>query len=149
IHELPSPAPDLLEQADQLANLLRKQLRADGSLNVDEPGQAGASANAESVKHGPGRALYGIIRSHALRPEAWKLEALRKGRAYYHDWWQRNKNMEMLPWHTAAYIEAHLATKEPGFATAVFEMNDWLCGLQYQQVDPRRARWAGGFQTWT
>src|SRR5262249_9900019 len=66
-HELPTPAADLLDQADQLANLLRKQILADGSLNIAGLGQDSApagpssSANAEAVQFGPGPALYGII----------------------------------------------------------------------------------------
>jgi hypothetical protein len=27
-------------------------------------------------------------------------------------------------------------------------MNDWLCGLQYDQIDPRRLDWYGGFMSW-
>jgi hypothetical protein len=150
IHELPSPASDLLDQADQLANLLRKQIQADGSLNVGDTGADNRSGalQAAAVQRWTGPALYGIIRSQPLRPAAWKLEALRKARACYHSYWKQNKNVPMLAWHTAAYAEAYLLTKEAGFAEAVFEMNDWLWGLQYQQVDPGRTSWVGGFQPW-
>jgi hypothetical protein len=27
-------------------------------------------------------------------------------------------------------------------------MNDWLCGLQYIQLDPRNPIWSGGFMDW-
>lgn len=150
IHELPAPAPDLLEQADQFTNLLRARLQADGSLRLTPAGEdvAAGTLNAEAVEHNPGPALYGIIRSQQLRPAAWKLEALRKARIFYQTYWNAHKNVPMLAWHSAAYAEAYDLTKEPGFATAVFEMNDWLCGLQYQQVDPGRAAWVGGFQPW-
>ena len=150
IHELPAPANDLLDQAEQLTNLLRKQILPDGSLNVAEVGVESkpGTLNAEAIQHYPGPALYGIIVSQRLRPAAWKLEALRKARVYYQQYWKHNKNVPMAAWHSAAYTEAYLHTKEPGFAEAVFEINDWLCGLQYQQVDPRRVAWMGGFQPW-
>ncbi len=140
IHELPAPAPDLLEQADQLANFLYQQIQADGSLK-------GAAA-AEAMQNCAGPALYGIIHSQALRPAPWKLDTLRKGRAYYHAYWQQHKNMPMASWHGAAYTEAYFVTKEVGFANVVFELNDWLLGLQYGQGEPGRGTWAGGFQTW-
>ena len=145
IHELPSPAKDLSQHADQLTNYLRTQQQADGSfaLAAEDP-----LAKAEIIQHCTGPALCGIARSQALQPAPWKLDALRKACAYYHPWWQKNKNLPMIPTHTAAYAEAYLATKEPGFAVAVFEMNDWLCALQYTNVDPRRTHWAGGFQPW-
>jgi len=42
-----------------------------------------------------------------------------------------------------------MLTKEQRFADFVYEMNDWLCGLQYQQIDPRHPLWIGGFMEWT
>src|SRR5207244_360841 len=78
IHELPAPAADLLQQADQLADMLQKRVRADGSLSADEPGEE--SHPDDTAQHFAGPALYGIIRSHAQRPEPWKIAALAKAR---------------------------------------------------------------------
>ena len=110
--------------------------------------QDAAAIHAETVQHYSGPALYAVIRSQTLRPAAWKLEALRKARPYYDAYWKQNKNMPMLAWHTAAYTEGYLVTRETDFAETVFDMNDWLCGLQYQQSLPARAAWVGGFQPW-
>jgi hypothetical protein len=142
IHELPAPAPDLLEQADQLANFLYQQIQADGSL------KGASEAEPEAMQNFAGPALYGIIHSQSLRPAPWKLDTLRKGRVYYHAYWQQHKNIPMAVWHGAAYAEAYYLTKEVGFANAVFEINDWLLGLQYGQGEPGRGTWAGGFQSW-
>jgi hypothetical protein len=142
IHELPSPAADLLGHAEQFAQYLRLQQQADGSfvLNVEDE-----QAKSAIVQYCSGPALHGLIRSQARQPAAWKLDGLRKACAYYRAYWQYNKNIAMIPEHSAAYAEAYLATKERPFADAVLEMNDWLCGLQYTSVDPRRSHWAGGF----
>ncbi len=150
VHELPTPARDLLDQADQLANYLRKELQNDGSINLALPAgdDRPTSLNHGALQNIPGPALYGISRSQQLRPAAWKLEALRKGRAFYHAYWKQTKNQPMATWHTAAYAEAYSSTREQAFADAVFDMNDWLCSLQYQQGDPRRAAWVGGFMPW-
>ncbi len=142
ICELPNPAADLLQSADELTNYLRAHLQTDGSFASAVEDK---NARAEIIQHCTGAALHGLMRSHAQKPAPWKLDALRKACAYYHAWWKQNKNLPMIPEHTAAYAEAFLATKEPSFAECVFEMNDWLCGLQYANMDARRAHWAGGF----
>jgi hypothetical protein len=142
IHELPNPPADLVQHADQLTNYLRTQLQTDGSFAL------GADARAEMIQHCTGPALAGLMRSHAHKAADWKIDAVRKGCAHYHVWWRQNKNLPMVPAHTAAYAEAYLATRDKALADAVFEMNDWLCTLQYASVDPRRGHWAGGFQQW-
>lgn len=146
IHELPAPAADLLEQGDQLANFVRAQLQNDGALKVN--GVSDQSLSDDVRYHQTGPALYGIIRSQALQPAAWKLEALRKAHAYYLPHWKANKNLPLAVLQTPAYAEAYLLTKERAFAEAVFEMCDWLCTLQYQQANSTQAAWTGGFQRW-
>src|SRR5262249_40356275 len=39
-----------------------------------------------------------------------------------------------------------LLTKEPAFADCVFDMTDWVCGLQYTKDDARNPAWLGGFR---
>jgi hypothetical protein len=72
----------------------------------------------------------------------------RKAIVYYRAWWKDHRSMAFVPWQTAAFAEAFVQTKEPAFAELVYEMNDWLCGLQYDQLDPRRLLWNGGFKKW-
>ena len=43
--------------------------------------------------------------------------------------------------------EAYLLTRDQAFADFAFEMNDWLCGLQYG-LDPQHELWMGGFKGW-
>jgi hypothetical protein len=166
ISELQAPEKDLLEPSEQLCNYIRRQQRPDGSLSyADNPSstegrqagstegrQAGepqaAAQDADGINYYPGEALYGLMCSQARRPAAWKTEVVRKALAYYLPWWRAHKNMAFVPWQTAAYTEAYLATKEQAFADAVYEMNDWLCGLQYERLDPQHPLWVGGFMTW-
>jgi hypothetical protein len=146
IHELPNPPSDLLERAEQLCNYIRRQARADGSLRCDDGGN-GADDPAAAAEY-PGLALDGLMHSHKLRPASWKIDLMRKAAAYYRPWWQAHKSREFVPAQTAAFVEAYLVTKDKGFADFVVEMNDWLCGLQYGAIDPRRALWTGGFKGW-
>jgi hypothetical protein len=72
----------------------------------------------------------------------------RRAIAYYHPYWRDHKNLAFVPWQTAAYAEAYLLTKEQAFADCVNEMNDWVCTLQYERLDPRHPLWVGGFMGW-
>jgi hypothetical protein len=85
------------------------------------------------------------MRSQAHRPAPWKADAARKALAYYAPWWRAHKTPAFVPWQTAAYAEAFLATKEKPFADFVGEMNDWLCEQQCDRLDPRHSEWLGGF----
>ncbi len=149
IHELPAPQQDLLDKAEQLCNWIRRQARADGSLRCDDGDNDKPDAeDADRVHEYPGLALYAVLRSQKHRPAAWKTELAQKALAYYRTWWKGHRGMAFVSWQTAAWTEAYVQTKEAGFAEFVYEMNDWLCGLQYDQIDPRRLAWYGGFMTW-
>ena len=148
INELTKPADDLLEQSEALCRFIAKQQQADGSLSyVDSPAE---SVDPEGVNFYPGEALYGLMRSQQYRPAPWKTEVVRKALAYYRPWWQKHKNMAFVPWQTAAYAEAFVQSqgKEQAYADFIFEMNDWMCGLQYTRMDPRQPLWLGGFMNW-
>jgi len=150
INELPDPGADLLEESEQLCAYIRGQQRADGSLDygdgfTDTPAD---KADPDGINYYPGEALYALMRSQRHRPAPWKTDVLRRARAYYLPWWRAHKNMALVPWQTAAYAEAYLATKERPFAECVYEMTDWLCEEQYTQLDPRHPLWVGGFMGW-
>jgi hypothetical protein len=150
IHALPNPQPDLLEKAEQLCQYIRRQARADGSLGCHDAVEADKpeAEDIDSVSEYPGLALYALVRSQKRQPASWKLELVRKAVSYYRPWWQAHRNLAFIPWQTAANAEAYVQTKDPAFGEFVYEMTDWLCGLQYDQLDPRRLAWYGGFRGW-
>jgi hypothetical protein len=147
INELPSPAADLLQQSEQLCAYIRKQQQPDGSLSYSDSPRDG-KADIEGINYYPGEALYGLMVSQRHKPAAWKTEVMRKAVAFYLPWWRNHKNPALVSWHTAAYTEAYLLTKDKVFANSVHEMNDWLCGLQYVQLDRNHPLWVGGFMSW-
>jgi hypothetical protein len=146
VNELPAPQEDLLKKSEELCAYLRKQQRADGSLSWTEGDE---KADPDGAHLYPGLALYGLMRSQAHRPAAWKTDAARKALAYYQPWWREHRTMTFVPWQTAAYAEAFLLSKEKPFADFVCEMNDWLCGLRHENLDARHPEWLGGFMTWS
>src|SRR5262249_9166712 len=84
-------------------------------------------------------------RSQKRRPAKWKTDVVRKALPYYLKHWREQKDRDFVYWHSAAWTEAYLLTREKPFADAVLEMNDWLCSLQYEALDPHHPRWLGGF----
>ncbi len=151
INELPAPEKDLLAKSEHLCNYIRRQQRADGSLSCTDSSEGVKAADdPEGINYYPGAALYGLMRSQHHQPAAWKNDLARKALAYYRTWWRAQKNPAFVPWQTAAYAEAYLRTREQAFADFVNEMNDWVCGLQYDRLDPRYpAFWYGGFKAWS
>jgi hypothetical protein len=149
VYELPAPAEDLLNQAEQLCNYVRTRQKADGSLSaVDGPEAGATSETPEAGDAFAAEALYAVARGLARRPAPWKVELLRKSLAYYPPRWRARKGVAALPRLTAAWAEAHLATRERAFADAVLEMCDWVGTLQYQQLEAERSLWVGGFMGW-
>jgi len=148
IHELPNPDADLLAKSDQLCEYIRAQQRSDGSLRCREAvaGERGDD-DPEEAQQFPGQALYALMRSQQQRPAAWKTDLVLQATPFYLKCWRDHKGREFVAWQTAACAEAFAATKEKVFAEAVFEMNDWLCGLQQEGLDPQHPQWLGGFPT--
>jgi hypothetical protein len=143
INELPRPEKDLLERSEQMCNYLRKQARADGSLAYQE-----GKDEMEGANEHPGAALYGLALSQRHRPAEWKTALLKTALPYHRDYWKKHPTMAFVPLMSAAFAETHALTKDKACAAFVFEMNDWLCGLQYLRVEPRKVSWHGGFHGW-
>jgi hypothetical protein len=147
INELPMPQDDILDKADQLCRFIATRQQVNGALQCTNS----SSTDTEAVVNGcsssgPGQALCGLMASQRRRPAQWKLDIVHKALGYYQDWWRSHRNAELAASQTPAYAEAYLATKSKDYADAVFEMNDWLCALQYSQLDPRHQQWWGGFK---
>lgn len=149
IYELPGADPKLLAEAERLGEFLHRQLRTDGSVHyTDGPDDIPTKTDPAGGNEYPGTALHALAVSHRAKPAAWKLEAVRKGLAHYRAWFKANPHPMLAATLTPAFTELHLQTKSSEAAAAVFEMNDWLAGLQYPAGDPRHPMWAGGFKGW-
>jgi hypothetical protein len=153
ICELPDPAPDLLDQGEQLAVFIAHRQQPDGSFRcTDTPEEP---ADPDAINRHPGPALYGLMRSQALRPVPWKAEAARKALGYYRTWWRDDKHKQatFADWQSAAFAEAFMQSKswtanrqpDPAYAAFAFEMCDGLCALQIRDLDVRHPHWRGGF----
>jgi hypothetical protein len=147
INELPAPQKDVLEQSEQMCNFIRSQLRSNGSLLCSDRPEEATSDVKQTEAHvvSAAQALYGIALSQHHRPAPWKSELLHRACAFYAPVWKKQRSLSSASYLVCAFTEAYLETKEKSFADAVFEINDWLCGLQYDRLDPRHPDWWGGF----
>ncbi|MCS6852908.1 MAG: hypothetical protein NZ700_17245 [Gemmataceae bacterium] len=147
IHELPQPGGDLLKQADELCRFIRLQQRDDGSFRCTD--QAEHADDVDSIGQYPGLAVHALAVSQRHQPAPWKAAVLRKAFPFYRAWWSKNRGLSFVSAQSPAAAEWFGLTKEQPAADFVFEMNEWLCGLQYVQLDPRHPLWSGGFMAWS
>jgi hypothetical protein len=147
IHELPDPAPDLLDQGEQLARFIARRQQANGSFRLTD--SAEEAADPDGINHHPGLALYGVMRSNVRRPAPWKLDMARRALGYHAAWWREHQHATFAVGQMSAFAEAFVQSKErardAAFADFVFEMGDWLCTRQIRQLDVRHPQWQGGF----
>ena len=146
IHELPAPQSDLLDRSEQLCRTIAKMARPDGALGWDD-GSGKLVSDDDGIPYHPGLALQALLASHRKRPADWKLAAVRKALPIYRDWWKTHQDLDFVATMAPAFTEAYLVTKDKSLGDFVLVMGDWLCTMQYVQMDPRRALWFGGFRS--
>ena len=148
IYELPTPDVKLVAEAERLCNFLRQQCRPDGSVHFIE-GASGDSLKLDpaGINEYPGAALHAIIAGNRFQPAAWKIEVATKGLTYYRARFKSNPHPLLVATLSPVCAELYQQTKSNEATTAVFEMNDWLCGLQIAPTDPRTPQWAGAFRS--
>jgi hypothetical protein len=147
INELPGPGDDLLEQSEQLCAFIRASQKADGSLVYGDALEQ-TEIDPQGLNSFSGIALYGLLRSQAHRPAAWKGEVVSKALPYYRTWWSTHKSPAFVAGQTAGFAQLYAITKAQPCTDFVFEMTDWLCTLHYSRLDPRHPLWTGGFMDW-
>jgi hypothetical protein len=80
----------------------------------------------------PGEALllWASLYEESKNPKL--LERIMKTFAHYRKWHldSKNRNPAFIPWHTQAYYKIWKVTSSKDLADFIFEMNDWLLGMQ-------------------
>lgn len=149
IYELPAADEKLLAEAERLCNFLRAQVKPDGSVHyTDNPTDAPTQVDPAGVNEYPGYALHAIAASYGAKPSPEKAAVLKRGLDHYRAYFKANPHPMLAATLTPAFAEVHRHSQYLDAAAAVFELTDWLIGLQYAPTDPRHALWAGGFRGW-
>jgi hypothetical protein len=78
----------------------------------------------------PGEALLLWAKLLDLEADAELQDRFMASFRYYREWHRQNRNPAFVPWHTQAYVEEWERTGDPSLKAFVYEMNDWLLGLQ-------------------
>jgi hypothetical protein len=147
IYELPVQDEKLIAEAERLCEFIRKQCRPDGSVHyTDDPNVVPTQVDPAGVNDYPGFALHALAVSNRVRPAPWKAQAVGKGLEFYRGWFKAHPHPMLVATLTPAFTELYFQTRAPETASAVFEMNDWLMGLQYRTAETRHPMWAGGFK---
>lgn len=143
IYELPKADDKLLEEAERLCEFVRRSLRTDGSVHyTDGPNDVPMQVDPNGVNEYPGTALQALAVSNRVRSAEWKKDAVKRGVAHYLGVFRSKPHSLLAATVTPAATELYVQTKSADLASAVFEMNDWLCTLQIGPTE----RWSGGFR---
>ncbi|TPV96691.1 MAG: hypothetical protein B7733_03370 [Myxococcales bacterium FL481] len=80
----------------------------------------------------PGEALLLWAVLYDQQPDPALLERFMRSFRYYRAWHldENNRNPAFIPWHTQAYYLVWTHTQDEKLRDFVFEMNDWLLGVQ-------------------
>jgi len=119
---------DYAETEAALARMVDHLWREDGSFETwFLPPDAEGQENFY-----PGEALYFWSALYADSEDPELLERFMRSFRYYRDWHldPTNRNPAFVPWHTQAYFEVWQQTGDRELADFIFEMNDWLLGVQ-------------------
>lgn len=78
----------------------------------------------------PGEALLLWATLYDCSPSPALLEKFMASFHFYRQWHRENRNPAFIPWHTQAYFQMWLHTRDPELSAFILEMNDWLLDMQ-------------------
>ena len=78
----------------------------------------------------PGEALVYLAACCAQSEDNEAVEKIMKSVSYYRRWHLENRNPAFVPWHVMAYETVWHKTGDDALRDWIFEMSDWLTGLQ-------------------
>ena len=133
VYELPAADARLVAEAGRLCEFLRRQCRPDGSVHyTDGPTDDPEKIDSAGVNEYPGAALYAIAAGNALRPAAWKTEAVKKGVEFYRAKFRANPHPLLAATLTPACTELYLQTKLNDAAATYGILTDSCGAGQYR-----------------
>ena len=78
----------------------------------------------------PGEVMLALMIAYEQTKDEEYLSVVEKSFDYYTGFFRQNKNPAFVPWHTMADYRLYKATGNEKYAEFVFEMNDFLIGIQ-------------------
>ncbi len=103
--------------------------REDGSFQTFyRPASRSAEPNLHNFYPGETLLLWASLLQRQADPE--RERRFMQSFRYYREWHRDNRRPSFIPWHTQAYYLEWLRTGEDELRQWIFEMNDWLLGMQ-------------------
>jgi hypothetical protein len=117
----------LAEYEQPLLRTVEAMQRPDGSFRTFF-----GSERDDNQNFYPGEALLLWSVLYDQHPEPALLERFMRAFRHYRGWHldPHNRNPAFVPWHTQAYVKVWQHTHDAELEDFVFEMNDWLLGVQ-------------------
>jgi hypothetical protein len=117
----------LAEYELPLLRTVEHMQRADGSFQTFY-----GSESKDNQNFYPGETLLLWSVLYEQNPDPALLERFMRSFRYYRGWHldEANRNPAFVPWHTQANVRIWQHTRDPELRDFVFEMNDWLLGVQ-------------------
>jgi len=84
----------------------------------------------------PGEALLLWANQLHDQPDDRLMECFSRSFYYYGEWHRRERNPAFVPWHTMAYARLWDRLADQRLVDAIFEMSDWLLGVQQWDEAP-------------
>lgn len=125
------PAP-FAREASRLQQFLLQMQRPDGSFRTF----LRPAVRDDCQNFYPGEALLALMRCHDHSGDATLLPHVTAGFHHYRDWHRQQRNPAFVPWHAMALCRYHAATGDSAAADFVFEICDWLLGMQQGSTAP-------------
>lgn len=122
---LPDPAP-YQPQIAALARFVLSMQNPDGSFRTFLT----PAERSDCQNFYPGEACLALMRLFEVTRDEALISAVSRAFAHYRDWHRADRNPAFVPWHSAALCRLHRHRPDPEIAAFVFEMNDWLLGIQ-------------------
>jgi hypothetical protein len=139
-------SPEAARHADLLAGLMAgiegMQL-PDGQFRRHFP----PSQKESSQDYYPGEALLAIARYYRLHPDGDRRALCDKALAFYTKYFRANPNPPFVPWQIQAWGEMARTTRLQRYADFVYEMADYLIGMQIRSSEFPLAIYDGGIDT--
>jgi len=139
-------SPAAGQHEDTLARLMigmEGMQQEDGSFRGHFP----PSQKVASQDYYPCEALLAIARYYALHPDGERRALCDRALPYYVQYFRESRSMAFVPWHAQAWGEMARTTRLQKYADFVFEMTDWLIGMQLNETELPLAIYDGAIDT--
>ena len=139
IVEQPNPPSDMVDQAEQMVNYIRKHAFDEKTLQSSHHANLNQADCASSPRY---LMAYTLLRSHKVRPSAWKPELARQCVGVT----QGTVTVAEQPWQGLALAELSRTTGDREATNRLYTLCEELMRWQQVRLDPAHPRFLGGFQ---